>query len=109
MNIAISTASPMRAAAISWMTARRPPGARSITGPTSGAMTRNGAKLMMRKSSTRPRAALGSIDRNSESARATSIAASPPIIAAWVMARRRNFDIGTAVTSAQTTRGRLRR
>ena len=39
------------------------------------------------------RAALGSMLRNSESASATSIAASPPIIAAWVMASRRNLDV----------------
>src|SRR5215211_4073567 len=97
MAIAISNESTTRAAATAWITVRRPPAMRSMTGPMSGAMSRNGAKLMMRKSSTRPRAALGVMLKNSESARATIIAASPPIIAAWVMLRRRNLVIGVPV------------
>ena len=97
---AISSEITMRAAATSWMTVRRPPAARSMTGPISGAMTTNGAKLTMRKRRTRPRAALGSMLKKSESARATIIAASPPTIAAWVTLRRRNFETGArAVTT----------
>jgi uncharacterized membrane protein YozB (DUF420 family) len=38
--------------------------------------------------------------KNSESARAMIIAASPPVIAAWVMLRRRNLETGArAVTT----------
>ena len=69
-----------RAPAVSWMTRRRPPATRSISGPISGAITRNGAKLMTRNSITRDRAASRSMLKNSESASATTIAASPPII-----------------------------
>ena len=46
IDSAISTASTTRAAATSWMTVRRPPAARSMAGPISGARNRNGAKLI---------------------------------------------------------------
>ena len=88
----------------SWITSRRPPATRSISGPISGAMTRNGAKLMTRNSITRERAASRSMLKNSESARATTIAASPPIISAWVIASRRNFDAGGLRPSPTTLR-----
>ena len=99
----------MRAAATSWITVRRPPRARSMAGPISGAMITKGAKLTTRNNSTRPRAAFGSMLRNSEPARAISIAASPPIIAAWVMARRRNRVIGTGSTTGLRVRAALSR
>ena len=85
------TARPAAAATI-MIAALRPPAMRSRAGPISGASRRNGAKLRTRNSSTRSRAASGSIEKNSESARATTIAASPAIISAWVIARRRNFE-----------------
>ncbi len=94
MLLAIRIISTTRAAASSWITSRRPPATRSIKGPISGAMTRNGAKLNARNSITRERAASRSMLKNSESARATTIAASPPIIRACVIASRRNFDAG---------------
>ena len=34
------------------------------------------------------------MSKNSESASATTIAASPPIISAWVIASRLNFEVG---------------
>ena len=88
----MSTDSTTRAHATNWITARRPPATRSRNGPISGAISRNGAKLTTRKSRTCSRPSSGLIDRNFESARATTIAASPAIIAACVMLSRRNFD-----------------
>ena len=79
-------------------TNRRPPRTRSITGPMNGATTRNGVKLTSRKASTLLRAPLGSTSKKNESARATTIAASPPIIAACVMASCWNFDRDPAAT-----------
>src|SRR6056297_444462 len=84
----------MRATATIWITNLRPPATRSISGPIRGATTRNGAKPSARNSNTRERAASRSMSKNSESANATTIAASPPIMRAWVIARRRNFDAG---------------
>ncbi len=99
--LAISSDSRMRHTATSWITSRRPPAARSMTGPISGAMIRNGAKLMTRNSSTLLRAAPGSMLKNSESASATIIAVSPATIAACVADSRRNFDaLASTVTGA---------
>ena len=89
---AISAASTTRESATNWIAVRRPPAIRSSTGPISGASSRNGAKLTQRNSNTRQRASDGSMSKNSVLASATTITASPPIIAAWVMARRRNFE-----------------
>jgi hypothetical protein len=86
------TESTTRAHATNWITVRRPPAMRSRNGPINGAISRNGAKLTTRNSKTCSRPSSGLIDRNFESARATTIAASPAIMAAWVMLRRRNFD-----------------
>ena len=73
-----------------WMTNRRPPAVRSITGPISGAMNKNGTKLIARNNSTRPLAASASRLNNTESANATAIAASPAAIAACVRANLLN-------------------
>jgi hypothetical protein len=89
---AIRIDSPTRTIVMIWITNRRPPAIRSIAGPISGATNRNGTKLIPRNSSTRPRAASASRLNNTESARATAIAASPAAIAAWVRARRLNLD-----------------
>jgi hypothetical protein len=56
------------------------------------------AKLTSRNASTLLRAPLGSTSKKNESARATTIAASPPIIAAWVRASCWNFDDVPAAT-----------
>ena len=94
MYVAISNESTSRDAATTWINSRRPPAIRSIIGPINGAMTRNGAKLITRNSSTLLRASPGAMLKNNESASATIIAASPPIIAACVVASRRNFEGG---------------
>jgi len=73
---------------------RRPPLTRSIVGPIAGATSRNGAKLTSKKASTFDRAPDGSTSKKNESASATTIAASPPIMAAWVNASRWNFEVG---------------
>lgn len=82
----------MRNTVMIWMTNRRPPAIRSIAGPMSGATNRNGTKLMPRNSNTRLRAASASRLNSTESARATTIAASPADIAAWVRASFSNRD-----------------
>ena len=71
---------------------RRPPGMRSMTGPTTGATTANGAIVSSRKSATLLRACAGSVLKNTDPARATAITASPAAIAAWVRASRVNGD-----------------
>ena len=76
----------MRAAATICTIRRRPPLTRSIAGPIAGAIRRNGAKLISKNPSTRLRAPFGSTSKKNESASATTIAASPPSIAAWVKA-----------------------
>jgi len=78
----MKNSSTARAMAITWITKRRPPATRSIAGPISGATKRNGANPIAKKSITRVRAAVRSMSKNSESASATTMAASPPIIRA---------------------------
>jgi len=82
----------MRDAATICTIRRRPPRTRSMSGPIIGATSRNGRKLTSRNPSTFERAPFGSTSKKNESASATTIAASPPIIAAWVNARRWNLD-----------------
>ncbi len=91
-DTAISRVSTTLATDTNWITNRRPPATRSIIGPINGATTRNGAKPSARNNSTRDRAASRSMSKKSESASATTIAASAPIMRAWVTASRRNFD-----------------
>ncbi len=98
-NRIINSCTTMRAAATSCTMKRRPPRTRSMTGPMNGATTRNGAKLTSRKASTLLRAPFGSTSKKNESASATTIAASPPIIAACVIASCWNFDLAPAATS----------
>jgi len=106
---AISNVRITRDSATTWMTNFRPPATRSISGPISGATTRNGAKPITRKSNTRERAASRSMSKNNESANATTMAASPPIIRAWVMASRRNFDaVGRCAALTRSTEPMLR-
>lgn len=71
---------------------RRPPGMRSITGPMNLPSTRNGANETARNNSTRPRASPGVIERNSESASATAMEASPAAINACTRTSRVNGD-----------------
>ena len=98
--LAISSDRGTRANATACTTNRRPPGARSMTGPMNGAMNRNGTRVIPRYSSTFVRAASGSRLNNTEPARATVVAASPATMAACVPASRRNFDTtGGLVTS----------
>jgi len=59
---------------------------------------KNGAKLTRRKPSTLLRAPFGSTSKKNESASATTIAASPPTIAAWVIASCWNFERATIGT-----------
>src|SRR6478735_3420701 len=111
MANAINTASTTRQRATIWIAARRPPAMRSSTGPINGASRMNGAKLRHRNSNTRHRASDGSMAKNSVLASATTITASPPIIAAWVMASRRNLEYdssGSALARGCVTRPSLR-
>jgi len=107
MYFAIRSSRTTRITAMIWITSRRPPAARSMSGPINGATNRNGAKPIARNSITRVRAAVRSMSKNRESASAMTIAASPPIINAWVIARRRNFDVAGAATGVSRSTGQI--
>src|SRR3954453_11228798 len=63
-----------------------------MNGPINGATRANGAKLISRYSSTLLRAASGLIEKNSDPASDTTIATSPAVINACVLARRLKGD-----------------
>src|SRR3954469_1274998 len=63
-----------------------------MNGPINGATRANGAKLISRYSSTLLRAASGLMEKNSDPASDTTIATSPAVISACVLASRLNGD-----------------
>ena len=110
MSRIISTQMTARRALAPMTMNRRPPRARSSAGPMSGATTAKGAMVSARYSVTLPRAALGSMSKNSELASASAMRVSPATAAAWVRARRvkgvttkeRHPPFGAASTGAPT-------
>ena len=94
--------------ATSITTSRRPPRIRSTNGPMKGVTIENGARLSARKRITLPRAASGLIDKKSEFARATVIAASPAVINACVRVRTKRPDRGGNPTDSDSERAMRR-
>jgi len=81
-----------RPSAVSCMINRRPPDARSMNGPMNGATSAKGAKLTSRYRRTLLRAASGLIEKNNDPASETTIATSPAVINACVLASRLNGE-----------------
>ena len=92
---------------------RSAPG-RSITQPSSGPMTANGAMVISRYSATLPRASLEGTEKNSVLASAMATRVSPAVEAAWALARIRNAGppapkrsdtrVATALPAREATR-----
>src|SRR2546430_14583798 len=80
--------STARATLVTRIISRRPPRMRSSSGLSNGAITANGAIVMIRYRSTFGRDWPGDTEKNNEPASETATQTSAEMLAAWVSARR---------------------